>query len=64
MQKPVLMSRAAMEVTGLLVSWDYYFFLNNMVNRIRDEKEHCYGYADRTDRGGLKPGGDVSKEYT
>jgi hypothetical protein len=38
MQKPVLMSRAAMEVTGLLVSWDYYFFLNNMVNRIRDEK--------------------------
>lgn len=38
MQKPVLMSRAAMEVTGLLVSWDYYFFLNNMVSRIQEDK--------------------------
>ncbi|MDE7417945.1 MAG: hypothetical protein K2N44_16855 [Lachnospiraceae bacterium] len=38
MQKPVLMSRAAMEVVGLLVSWDYYFFLNNMVNKIQNEK--------------------------
>lgn len=38
MQKPILMSRAAMEVTGMLVSWDYYFFLNNMVIKIQDEK--------------------------
>ena len=38
MQKPVVMARAAVEVIGLLVCWDYYFFQNNMLNRIHDEK--------------------------
>lgn len=37
-ERPLSMSKRALETLALLIGWDYYYFLNNMVSQIANDK--------------------------